>query len=304
MKSKTRIGVIGCTKSTENLISSLIENIEIDLVGLITLDSSVSKQKARFVEIDPKNFDKKFFVVPVLNLHDIALEEKLNSWDLDILIEIGWSHKIPKSILTAPKFGTVGIHNSLLPAYQGGASLNWALIKDFSSWGCTLFHLEEDIDAGEIIFQESFEITDDDDINSLFEKSDHLSTEMILRFIPLACDDLAPRIKQNPQQISKTLKRKPEDSIIKWSSDNRSIFNLIRALKKPYPNAFTFFNKEKILINGAKIVPGKKANAGTVTDIQSSGFVVATGSGSLLITDFSYIDGSMVKMHIGDIFDD
>ena len=41
-----------------------------------------------------------------------------------------------------------------------------------------------------------------------------------------------------------------------------------------------------------------------MTDIQSSGFVVATGSGSLLITDFSYIDGSMVKMHIGDIFDD
>ena len=115
--------------------------------------------------------------------------------------------KIPVSILNIPKAGTVGIHNSLLPAYQGGASLNWALIKDYSSWGCTLFHLEENIDAGEIIFQDSFNITDNDDINTLFLKSDKLSIEMINRYLPLALKNSAPRIKQNPSEISKTPRR-------------------------------------------------------------------------------------------------
>ncbi len=303
MESKIRVGAIGCTKSTENLISSLIKNIEVDFIGLITLDSSVSNQKARFTKIESKKFEKEFDVVSVLNLHEIEIEERLFSWNLDVLIEIGWSHKIPKSILRAPKLGTVGIHNSLLPAFQGGASLNWALIKDFTSWGCTLFHLEENIDAGEIIFQETFEITDEDDINSLFLKSDSLSIEMINRFLPLACDNSAPRVKQNPEKISKTAKRSPEDSKIEWSLDNRSIFNLVRALKRPYPNAFSFFAKKKVLINGAKIVDGEKAIAGTVTDILSSGIVVGTGSGSILISDIRYDDGSSVKLQIGDCFD-
>lgn len=302
MNSKLRVGVIGCTKSTKNLISGLIENIDIDFVGLITLDNSVSHQKARYVKIEPKNFNQDFEVISVVNLHDFLLEEKLLSWEIDVLVEIGWSHKIPKSILTIAKSGTVGIHNSLLPAYQGGASLNWALIKDCSSWGCTLFYLEEHIDAGEIIFQESFEITDDDDIHTLFLKSDVHCVEMINRFLPLVRENLAPRIKQNPSQISKTPKRTPEDSAINWSSSNRSIFNLVRALKKPYPRAFSFINGRRVLINGALLLSGKEANPGTITDILSTGIVVSTASESLLLTEVEYEDGSSFIPKIGDCF--
>ena len=72
------------------------------------------------------------------------------------------------------------------------------------------FHLEENIDAGEIIFQESFNITDNDDINTLFSKSDKLSIKMINRYLPLALKNLAPRIKQNPSEISKTTDEDPK----------------------------------------------------------------------------------------------
>ena len=159
------------------------------------------------------------------------------------------------SILNIPKAGTVGIHNSLLPAYQGGASLNWALIKDYSTWGTTLFHLEENIDAGEIIFQEKFNITDNDDINTLFLKSDKLSIEMINRYLP-SFKNLAPRIKQNPSEISKTPRRRPEDGAICWKANNRTIFNLVRALRnhtrlhlvscqEKSPDKWRFIRKQK-----------------------------------------------------------
>ena len=184
MNNKLRIAIIGCTKSTENLLNELIKNKDIDL-SLITLDESLANKKARFVNLDSKNFNLDVEVKKVKDLHDESLIEKIYSWGLDILIEIGWSQKIPISILNIPKIGTIGIHNSLLPAYQGGASLNWALIKDYSTWGTTLFHLEENIDAGEIIFQESFNITDNDDINTLFSKSDKLSIKMINRYLQL-----------------------------------------------------------------------------------------------------------------------
>lgn len=304
MNPKLRVAVIGCTKSTENLIISLTNNEHIDFVGLITLDSLASKQKARFVNIESKNFEQDFEVVRVVNLHDIHLVEKLSSWNLDILVEIGWSHKIPVSILSIPKLATVGIHNSLLPAYQGGASLNWALIKDYSTWGATLFHLEENIDTGEIIFQESFNITDNDDINTLFLKSDRLSVEMVNRFLPLAFENLAPRIKQYPSEITKTPRRTPKDSAVIWSSDNRHIFNLVRALKRPYPSAFSFLGGNKVLINGARITNGKKAKAGMVTEVRDSGAVVSTGAGSILLTEIEYEDGLTFVPKIGDCFNE
>ena len=304
MNSKIRVGLIGCTKSTKNLVAALIANEYVNFVGLVTLDVSVSQQKARFVSIEPKNFKQDFEVVRVTNLHDIPLIEKISEWNLDVLVEIGWSHKIPASILSIPKAATVGIHNSLLPAYQGGASLNWALIKDFSNWGCTLFHLEEKIDAGEIIFQESFEIADNDDINSLFLKSDRLSVEMVNRYLPLARSNLAPRIKQNPSEISKTPRRTPEDSAVNWSSGNRCIFNLVRALKRPYPSAFSFLHGKKALINGASLTNGKVAKVGEITEVRQSGFVVSTGTGSILLTEVDYEDGSSFVPKVGDVFNE
>lgn len=302
MKNKLRIAIIGCTQSTENLINELIKNKDINLVGLITLDETLANKKARYVNLESKNFNHDFEVRKVKNLHDDSLIEKIYSWGLDVLIEIGWSQKIPSSILTIPKLGTVGIHNSLLPAFQGGASLNWALIKDCSTWGTTLFYLEENIDSGEIIFQESFDITDNDDINTLFLKSDKLSKEMINRYLPLASKNLAPRIKQNSLEISKTPRRTPEDSSINWSDDSRSIFNLVRALKRPYPSAFSFFHNKKVLINGAIVTNGKKTKPGMITEIVDSGVVVSTGSGSILLTEIEYEDGSSFVPKIGEPF--
>ena len=42
MNNKLRIAIIGCTKSTENLINKLIKNKDINLLGLITLDESLA----------------------------------------------------------------------------------------------------------------------------------------------------------------------------------------------------------------------------------------------------------------------
>ena len=304
MNNKLRIAIIGCTKSTENLINELSKNKDINLLGLITLDESLADKKARYVNLDSKNFNLDFEIMKVKNLHDESLIKKIYSWNLDVLIEIGWSQKIPVSILNIPKAGTVGIHNSLLPAYQGGASLNWALIKDYSTWGTTLFHLEENIDAGEIIFQEKFNITDNDDINTLFLKSDKLSIEMINRYLPLALKNSAPRIKQNPSEISKTPRRRPEDGAICWKANNRTIFNLVRALRKPYPPAFSFLSGKKVLINGASLESKKIAEAGTITEIKDSGIVVSTGSGSILLTEIEYEDGSYFVPKIGESFDE
>ena len=39
----------------------------------------------------------------------------------------------------------------------------------------------------------------------------------------------------------------PEDGYINWSNDINEIYNLVRAVTKPYPGAFTYFNDNKSL---------------------------------------------------------
>ena len=228
----------------------------------------------------------------------------MQSWNLDILIEVGWSQKIPKNILEIPKYGTIGLHNSLLPAFKGSASLNWALIWDYSEWGCTLFYLEENFDEGDIIAQKTFYINDNDDINSLFLKSDKICIEMMVQFIPLICRELAPRISQDITKSSRTSKRTPEDSKIDWDNSSRNIFNLIRALKIPYPRAFTYFDNQKIFIGNATQIQGAISKPGIITQINAVGYVVCTSKGSLEISEIEFEDGQMCKLKIGDYFHD
>ena len=86
MNNKLRIAIIGCTKSTENLINELIKNKDINLLGLITLDESLAYKKARFVNLESKNFNDDFEVKKVKNLHDDSLFLEFRSLDRDWLV--------------------------------------------------------------------------------------------------------------------------------------------------------------------------------------------------------------------------
>ena len=63
-----------------------------------------------------------------------------------------------------------------------------------------------------------------------------------------------------------------------------------------------FRNNKKVLINGAIVTKGKKAEAGMITEIVDTGVVVSTGSGSILLTEIEYEDGSSFIPKIGESF--
>ena len=304
MNTNINIGVFGCTDSTQHVLQKLLEIDYINVKVLVTLSKKEGQKKSRFKKITfhKNKLNIQIFEVPKVNEDELKVH--LTGLSLDVILEIGWSLKIPKSILKIPRFGTVGIHNSLLPEFQGPASLNWALIWDYKVWGCTLFHLEENFDEGDIIYQQSFEIDDSDDINTLFSKSDQAASKMILWFLKSLPGKGAPRLIQDKSQISRTRKRVPEDSLIDWRDTTRAIFNLIRATKRPYPNAFSFINGEKILINGAVKVIGIKGIPGTILSISENNILVATGNGAICLSEYVFESGNSYVLNVGEKFDE
>jgi methionyl-tRNA formyltransferase len=230
------------------------------------------------------------YMMKVVDINARQVVEELGAQNLDLIIECGWSQIISKDIIQIPLLGTLGLHYALLPKNRGGASLNWALIRDEIEWGITLYYLDEKIDKGDIIAQKRFPIFDDDDINSLYDRADNASISALLENLPLIKAGTAPRIKQDPTKSTYLKARKPEDGLINWNQPARNIYNLIRALTLPYPCAFSYLNGEKMDFVKSRIfgLVGNEASPGTIVRTIPSGLVIKCGDICILAESVIY----------------
>ena len=152
----------------------------------------------------------------------------------------------------------INCHAGKLPFYRGRNILNWALINDEKEFGITVHYLDEGIDTGDIILQDVYPITDEDDYGTLLTRAYDGCADVLYRAIKMIQNDEVKPIKQNdidPIGIYCGM-RQPGDEISNWSQSSREIFNFIRALSSPGPQATSWINGRLIQINKAKMISG------------------------------------------------
>lgn len=172
----------------------------------------------------------------------------------ELIIVSGWYHLIGKEILGIPPKGVIGLHGSLLPKYKGGAPLVWQIINGEEYAGITLFYMTEETDSGDIIAQAKVEIKERDTISTLYDKVGQAGIHLLKENLPLLSEGRAPRRKQELEQGSVYSQRTAEDGHICWSDTAENIYNFIRAQTRPYPGAFSLYEKNRIHIWSAEIV--------------------------------------------------
>ena len=194
--------------------------------------------------------DQNILLIENEDFNNKNILKNLQTLNIDLLVILGCSQIISNEIMSKVKYGAIGTHASLLPELRGSAPINWALIKDLEYTGNTLMKLSNDLDAGAILDQEKFDINDSDDCKSLYFKVSKTNSKMIIKNINF----LIKHKKYPPCKVQKILnslspRRRPEDSKLDWKNKARVIFNFIRALSYPYPNAFSYLNNEIIKFN-------------------------------------------------------
>ena len=97
------------------------------------------------------------------------------------------------------------------------------------------------------------------------------------------------RIKQNNSKSNNWRKRSIHDGKIDWRMSAVSIYNLVRSLSNPYPNAHFEYDDRSIKVLCAKIVKNSNNNIepGKVLSNNKKGMVVKSGSDSIFITHMS-----------------
>ena len=103
--------------------------------------------------------------LPLLQPPDLRgpeLELAMRRIEPDIAVVVAYGQFIPRAIRDLPRFHTVNVHFSLLPAYRGAAPVQRAIQNGESRSGITIFELSSRMDAGPVWAREEIAIRPDD----------------------------------------------------------------------------------------------------------------------------------------------
>ena len=289
-------------ESSKFLSDSLKNLIPPKLIVTLPVDLNERWLGKELFEIKKLVKKNKIFILEIKNLNDHRVKLSLKNCKIDLLVILGCSQIINDEIMDIPEFGAIGTHASLLPELRGSAPVNWALIKDFVRTGNTLMKLSNKLDAGEILDQMPIEITDSDNCKSLYLKVAVTNSKMVSKVLFYINDyKKLPLSKKQKVLNSLSKRRTPEDSKLNWEDNSREIFNFIRGLSYPYPNAFCNLKSSIIKINHANYIIYKHDfPVGFITDDYSDKknsdyiYSIATKDGFLLISELE-IDGKILK---------
>ncbi len=103
------------------------------------------------------------------------LQQRLQASDIDFIALAGFLAMVPSTITSAFAGRLVNIHPALLPLYGGkgmyGAHVHSAVLADGRKQsGITIHQVNEVYDDGEILHQESVNLSDDETVESLQKK--------------------------------------------------------------------------------------------------------------------------------------
>ncbi len=209
----------------------------------------------------------------------------------DALFSFYYRNMIPERFLALPSGGAFNMHGSLLPRYRGRACVNWAVLRGETETGATLHHMVRRADAGDIVDRESVPILRDDTALDVTRRVAGAARVILERTLPLIASGTAPRTPQDEERATYFGRRRPEDGRIDWSEGAMSIHNLVRAVTRPFPGAFTSHRGAKLFVWRScvegPLAPSECATpTGTVLSIEP--MRVATGLGILVIEELEF----------------
>lgn len=227
--------------------------------------------------------------------HD--LPHVLGDQSIDYLFAITYLKRISTQTLDLGKRGAINFHDGPLPRYGGLNAPVWALLNGEQEHGITWHLMENEIDAGDILHQQTFALNADETALSLNTRCFALAIET---FGPLV-DSLAQgTVSRRPQdttqrQYFSRYSVAPSAAVIDWRKTADEITRLVRALDfgprygNPIGLPTIAAGPETLAVSAATVLnadaaPAAEATAspGTIVAATEQSLHIACGQGSML----------------------
>jgi methionyl-tRNA formyltransferase len=224
--------------------------------------------------------------------------DRLEQVDPDVIWVMGWSQICRQVFLELPSVGCVGFHPSPLPRNRGRGVIPWTILQRAETTASTLFWLDSGVDSGDILMQEVFPVSPDENAGSLYEK--HLSH--LAAMVPRAASALSrgqvPRQPQDHSEATWCARRTDQDGRIDWSRSAEEIRTLVRAVSHPYPCAHARWRNEEVRFASAEpVAPGRYwGRPGQIQWIGDGSVIVSCGAAGESLR-LNVLDVQEFKLH-------
>ncbi|MCL4363999.1 methionyl-tRNA formyltransferase [Patescibacteria group bacterium] len=184
---KLSLGYFGSNDFSADFLEKILTDK--DLLQLVKVEFVVTQpdrkagRKQTLTPTPVKHIAKKFDL-EILELNDLENENlKTKVSPLDLALVYSYSSIIPTSLLNLPRLGFWGIHPSLLPKYRGTSPMATALINGDHETGITIIKMDDQLDHGPIIDQQSLTIQNSDKRPDLEKKLTNFAFEMFIKLL-------------------------------------------------------------------------------------------------------------------------
>lgn len=240
---KIRVVFMGTPSFAEPVLSALIEK-QYNIVAVYTRpDKAVGrKQEIQATPIKELAIKHNLPTEQPEKFDDDTID-KLKDYKPDLIVVVAYGKLLSKKVLDVPGFGCINIHPSLLPKFRGPSPIQNALISGETETGTTIMLMDEGMDSGDILAQETVAIEPNEMLPELSDRLAKISAALLLKTLPDWIERKITPQKQDASKVTLCQLIEREDGHVLWMNDASTIFNAFRALY-PWPGLYSLWNRD------------------------------------------------------------
>jgi len=184
---------------------------------------------------------------------DPGCQAELAALGADLSVVVAFGQILPAEVLDQPPLGCWNAHGSLLPRWRGAAPIQWSLLEGDARTGVEIMAMEEGLDTGPVLLEESVPIGLCDNATALGDRLATLSGRLLVEAVRRIGDagagsrlERLERLGVRPQgeegacyarQLSKG------DFEVHWGDSALAIHRRVMAL---HPGAWTLLRGQRL----------------------------------------------------------
>lgn len=224
--------------------------------------------------------------IPILTPERVNAPEvvaALESFKPDVVVSAAYGQFLGSRLLALAPKGAINVHPSLLPKYRGAAPVAWAIARGETVTGVTILRMTRQMDAGDLILQESHPIHPDDTAATLEKRLADLGADLLMRVLGLLSGETPPpATPQDESRVTFAPKLYKQDGWLDWDFSARELVNRIRGFQ-PWPGCYTMLPgtpPQRLGVLKAEAIEGT-GERGEVLQADEQGLLIATADGVL-----------------------
>jgi|HubBroStandDraft_6_1064221.scaffolds.fasta_scaffold460799_1 methionyl-tRNA formyltransferase len=172
----------------------------------------------------------------------------------DAIVVVAYGRIIPPWMLALPRLGCINLHASLLPKYRGAAPIQWAIAMGDAFTGNTTMLLEEGLDTGPILLQQTHEIGPEQSATEMFLVLADAGAPLVVETLAgLADGSLHPQPQNHEGATFAPLLNREDGRMDYVARSATELYNRWRGFQ-PWPGAFTALYGKKLIVHRMAIV--------------------------------------------------